>query len=62
MIYVGTGSLTLSQFGHCPDLNPLDYSFWNAVYKLLRAQEKKFDPSKTESRAKYEARLKRTIL
>ena len=46
---------------HSPDLMPLDYGFWSAVNKRLRKQEASFDPSYTETRRHFVARLRRTI-
>lgn len=43
-----------------PDLNPLDFSFWAAVNAKMRVQERKFPKSKTETRAAYINRLRRT--
>ena len=40
---------------------PLDYGFWSAVNKRLRKQEASFDPSYTETRRHFVARLRRTI-
>jgi hypothetical protein len=45
-----------------PDLNPLDYGFWDAVNLRLRRQEKSFAESKKESREEFIVRLRRTIL
>ena len=45
-----------------PDLNPLDYGFWDAVNRRLRAQEKRFAYDKRESHQQFVARLRRTIL
>ena len=44
-----------------PDLNPLDYGFWDCVNRRLRKQEAAFPSAKKETRAKFVARLKRTI-
>ena len=44
-----------------PDLNPLDYGFWDCVNRRLRKQEAAFPSAKRETRAKFVARLKRTI-
>ena len=44
-----------------PDLNPLDYDFWDCVNRRLRKQEAAFPPAKKETRAQFVARLKRTI-
>ena len=45
-----------------PDLNPLDYGFWDAVNRRLRRQEKRFAAGKKESRKQFVARLRRTTL
>jgi hypothetical protein len=47
---------------HSPDLMPLDFGFWTAVNKRLRAQEKKFPKSYYETRKHFTARVRRTIL
>ena len=44
-----------------PDLNPLDYGFWDCVNRRLRKQEAAFPSAKKETRAQFTARLKRTI-
>ena len=41
---------------------PLDYGFWTAVNKRLRAQEKNFPESYHETRKHFVARVRRTIL
>ena len=43
-----------------PDLNPLDFSFWAAVNKKMRQQEKGWPKAKRESRTEFLARLRRT--
>ena len=45
-----------------PDLNPLDYGFWEAVNKRLRRQEKLFAASKKEEPEEFVARLRRTTM
>ena len=45
-----------------PDLNPLDYGFWDCVNRRLRKQEAAFPYAKRESRAAFVQRLRRTIL
>ena len=45
-----------------PDLNPLDFSLWAEVNRRMRAQEKKFAPSKRETRQTYLKRLRRTAM
>ena len=44
-----------------PDLNPLDYAFWDCVNRKLRAQERRFPARKKESHTAFVARLRRTI-
>jgi hypothetical protein len=45
-----------------PDLSLCDYVLWVAVSRAMRTQEKRFAPSKKETRAEYIARLKRTAV
>lgn len=45
-----------------PDLNPLDYGFWEAVNKRLRRQEKLFAANKKEEPEEFVARLRRTTM
>ena len=45
-----------------PDLNPLDYTIWAEVNRRMRAQEKKWKAEKTETRAQYLRRLRRTAM
>ena len=45
-----------------PDLNPVDYGFWDCVNRRLRKQEAAIPSAKKETRAPFVARLKRTIL
>lgn len=42
-----------------PDMNPLDFSFWAAVNKKMRAMERKWPQTKRETRKAYLARLRR---
>ncbi|CAK0810352.1 unnamed protein product [Prorocentrum cordatum] len=44
-----------------PDINPLDYGFWDCVNRRLRKQEATYSSTKKETRAQFVARLKRTI-
>ena len=44
-----------------PDLNPLDYGFWDCVNRRLRKQEAAFPPAKRETKALFVTRLTRTI-
>ena len=43
-----------------PEFNVLDYAIWTQIERLLRAQERKFNFSKRETRAELEERLART--
>ena len=45
-----------------PDLNPLDYAFWDCVNRRLRRQERWFPQDKKEERTAFVARLRRTIM
>ena len=45
-----------------PDLSVCDYAVWAAVSRAMRTQEKRFAPSRKETRAEYIARLKRTAV
>ena len=45
-----------------PDLSPLDYSVWAEISRRMRRQEKTWPASKTETRAAYLARLRRTAM
>jgi hypothetical protein len=45
-----------------PDLNPLDYGFWDIINRKMRTQEKKHRPSFRESKEKYLARLRRAAM
>ena len=45
-----------------PDLNPLDFSFWAAVNKRMRQQEKDWPKSRRESRTQFLSRLRRTAM
>ncbi len=45
-----------------PDLNPLDFSLWAQVNKLMRQQEQSWPKSKRETRAAYAARLRSTAM
>jgi hypothetical protein len=45
-----------------PDLNPLDYGFWDCVNRRLRKQESRFQNDRKETHAAYTARLRRTIM
>ena len=40
-----------------PDLNVLDFAVWSEVERRLRAQEKRWDDGKRETRAEFERRL-----
>ena len=42
-----------------PDLNVMDYAIWDEIERRMRLQEKKFPPSKVESRAEFILRLGR---
>ena len=44
-----------------PDLNPLDYGFWDVVNRRMRKQEAAFPKTKRETRDEFIVRLKRTI-
>lgn len=43
-----------------PDLNVMDYCIWSELEKLMRAQERKMNAKKCESRAQFEQRLNST--
>ena len=45
-----------------PDLNPLDYGFWDCVNRRLREQESVFHTRKKETPQQFTARLRRTIM
>ena len=45
-----------------PDLNPLDYGFWDCVNRRLREQESRFQTRKKETPQQFTARLRRTIM
>ncbi|CAK0810004.1 unnamed protein product [Prorocentrum cordatum] len=56
------GIQTLDLPKRSPDLMPLDFAFWANLNKRMRGQEKDWPASKTETRAQYLARLRRTAL
>ena len=43
-----------------PDLNVLNYAIWKEVNRRLRNPEKSWPQNTTETRAQYQARLRRT--
>ena len=45
-----------------PDLNVLDYCLWHEVNKRMRAQERKFSKSKTETQTAFKERLRKTAM
>ena len=45
-----------------PDLNPLDYGFWDCINWRLRKQESRCQSNKKETHAAFTARLRRTIM
>ena len=45
-----------------PDLNPLDFTIWAEINKRMRLQESKWSKSKTETRAQFIKRLRRTAM
>ncbi|CAK0866119.1 unnamed protein product [Prorocentrum cordatum] len=56
------GIQTLDLPKRSPDLMPLDFAYWANLNKRMRGQEKDWPASKTETRAQYLARLRRTAL
>ena len=54
------GIAPLSLPPRSPDLNPLDYCVWAEINRRMRKQESSWSASKTESRAQYVCRLRRT--
>eukprot|EP00435_Cladocopium_sp_Y103_P051656 s1435_g16.t1 len=53
------GIISLDLPKRSPDLNPLDFSFWSAVNKKMRATERNWPKTKRETRKAYLARLRR---
>ena len=45
-----------------PDLNPLDYTVWAEINRRMRSQEKAWPAGKSESRAQFLQRLRRTAM
>lgn len=47
---------------HSPDLDPLEYAFWDAVNRGLRRQEASFAENRKETRVQFLDCLRKTIV
>ena len=57
---VDSGITPMSLPTRSPDLNPLDFSFWAAVNRKMREDERGWPVSKRESRSSFITRLRKT--
>ena len=61
-VKTGLNISTLDFPRRSPDLNPLDYGFWDCINRRLRRQEKRFRKGRKETRLELIARLRKTVL